>query len=176
MSRCVGRGDPVTGESAHRPGSTHRRHVSTNERRRNHDLPRANAAPPLEHQHSIRTVNSPRVLWLSPWTHRRIRRAGRSMHCGAPRSRSSAPLREQIRRRLGRGSPAERHHRSAGRSLASGSCQQGGAVTPEWLASFRHAGWPVWRLPSGPSAALAAAIRSWSRNPSATGTVVEEWV
>ena len=67
MSRCVGRGDPVTGESAHRPGSTDGRHVSTNERRRNHDLPRANAAPPLEHQHSIRTVNSPRVLWLSPW-------------------------------------------------------------------------------------------------------------
>jgi glycosyltransferase involved in cell wall biosynthesis len=42
-------------------------HVSTNERRRDHDLLRANAALPLKHQHSIRTVNSPRVLWLSPW-------------------------------------------------------------------------------------------------------------
>ena len=66
MSRCVGPGNPVTRESADRPGSTHGRDVSTNERRRNHDLPRANAALPLEHQHSIRTVNSPRVLWLSP--------------------------------------------------------------------------------------------------------------
>ena len=67
MSRCVGPGNPVTRESADRPGSTHGRDVSTNERRRNHDLPRANAALPLEHQHSIRTVNSIRVLWLSPW-------------------------------------------------------------------------------------------------------------
>lgn len=58
-------GDPVTGECAHRPGSTQRRHVSTNERHRNHDLPRANAALPLEHQLSIRTVNAPWVLWLA---------------------------------------------------------------------------------------------------------------
>jgi glycosyltransferase involved in cell wall biosynthesis len=57
----------VTGESAHRADSTHARDVLTNERCRNHDLPRANAALPLEHQHSIRTVNSLRVLWLSPW-------------------------------------------------------------------------------------------------------------
>jgi glycosyltransferase involved in cell wall biosynthesis len=67
VSRCVGRGNPVSGESAHRPGLTHGRGVSTNERRRNHDLSRANAALPLEHQHSIRTVNSLRVLYLSPW-------------------------------------------------------------------------------------------------------------
>jgi len=67
VSRCVGRGDPVTGESAHGQGSRHGGDVSVDERRRNHDLPRANAALPLEHQHSIRTVNSLRVLWLSPW-------------------------------------------------------------------------------------------------------------
>jgi glycosyltransferase involved in cell wall biosynthesis len=65
VSRGCGRGDPVTGESAHGPGSTHGGGVSANERRRNHDLPRAKAALPLEHQHSIR--NSLRVLWLSPW-------------------------------------------------------------------------------------------------------------
>ena len=33
----------------------------------NDELARANAALLLEHQHSSRTVNSPRVLWLSPW-------------------------------------------------------------------------------------------------------------
>ena len=32
------------------------------------NLLRANAALPLEHQHSSRTVNSLRVLWLSPWS------------------------------------------------------------------------------------------------------------
>jgi hypothetical protein len=58
-------GNPMTGESAHGPGSTHGRHVSTNERHRNHDLSRAHAALPLEHQHGIRTVNAPRVLWLA---------------------------------------------------------------------------------------------------------------
>jgi glycosyltransferase involved in cell wall biosynthesis len=67
VSRGVGRGDSVTDESAHGPGSTHGGDVSANERRRNHDLPRAKAALPLEHQHSICTVNSLRVLWLSPW-------------------------------------------------------------------------------------------------------------
>lgn len=50
MSRGVGRGDPVTVESARGPGPTP-----------------AKAVLPLEHQHSIRTVNSLRVLWLSPW-------------------------------------------------------------------------------------------------------------
>jgi hypothetical protein len=56
-------GDPVTGQCAFGPDSTPRRHVSTNERHRN-DLSRADAALPLEHQLSIRTVNAPWMLWL----------------------------------------------------------------------------------------------------------------
>ena len=58
--------------------------------------------------------------------------------CTAARrgSRGSAPLREQVRRRLGCGGVAERHHRGAGRwlagsvhSCANRSYQQEGAVT-----------------------------------------------
>jgi glycosyltransferase involved in cell wall biosynthesis len=64
--RAFGGGNPVTGESAHGPDSTIAGDVSANERRCNHDLLRANAALLLEHRHSVRTVNSPRVLWLSP--------------------------------------------------------------------------------------------------------------
>jgi hypothetical protein len=37
------------------------------------NLLRANAALPLEHQHSSRTVNSLRVLWLSPWVRAAVR-------------------------------------------------------------------------------------------------------
>ena len=37
------------------------------------NLLRANAVLPLEHQHSSRTVNSLRVLWLSPWVRAAVR-------------------------------------------------------------------------------------------------------
>lgn len=37
------------------------------------NLLRANGALPLEHQHSSRTVNSLRVLWLSPWVRPLVR-------------------------------------------------------------------------------------------------------
>jgi glycosyltransferase involved in cell wall biosynthesis/GT2 family glycosyltransferase len=49
----VDHGDPVAGEGARGPCSTHGGTVSDNERRRNRDLWRANAALVLEHQNSV---------------------------------------------------------------------------------------------------------------------------
>ena len=77
-------------------------------------------------------------------TRQRIRRTGRSIHRGAARSRRSEPLREQIRRRPGRGWVARRHHRGAGRSLAGSvhsradrAYHQGGAVTREPVGALQ---------------------------------------
>jgi glycosyltransferase involved in cell wall biosynthesis len=57
----------VTGEGARESGSTDTGDVPAHERRRTRDALPTGAALLVEQQHSIRNVNSPRVLWLSPW-------------------------------------------------------------------------------------------------------------